>query len=418
MVNRVLMVAYHFPPIRTNSGVHRSLSFARHLPEFGWEAIVLSAHPRAYIHTSDDQLASIPSSVVVRRAFALDTGRHLSIAGHYSRMLALPDRWVGWWLGAVPSGVQLIRRYRPQAIWSTYPIATAHLIGLTLSRLSGLPWIADMRDPMVQDDYPRDRPTRAAYESIERRTISNCSRAVFTAPGAVELYANRYPKRPREVWRLIENGYEEETFDGLDYCDKEPRAGSPLRLIHTGVVYRSERDPRAFLDALKELRSQGSLTACDLQVVFRGSGCESYLQDLLEERGIEDLVCLEPRIIHRAALVEMLSADGLLVLQASNCNYQIPAKVYEYLRAKRPILVLTDPFGDTARVMRRAGIDSIAPIDSPARIAAALRAFVSNLTTGRAHTPDEKEIARYSRRSRTGELAATLDDVVASRGDA
>src|SRR5262245_14053771 len=156
IMRSLLMIAFHFPPLAGSSGIQRTLSFARHLPRLGWRPLILAAHPRAFSSVSDDQLADIPSEVVVERAFALDSSRHLAIAGRYPAFAARPDRWISWWLGAVPRGLTMIRRYRPAAIWSTYPIATAHKIASTLHRLSGLPWVADFRDPMTEDGYPAD----------------------------------------------------------------------------------------------------------------------------------------------------------------------------------------------------------------------------------------------------------------------
>ena len=82
-MKRVLLIAFHFPPVQGSSGVQRTLRFARYLPDFGWEPIVLTAHPRAYAETSDDQLKDIPPGVRVIRAPAWDSSRHLSIAGRY-----------------------------------------------------------------------------------------------------------------------------------------------------------------------------------------------------------------------------------------------------------------------------------------------------------------------------------------------
>jgi hypothetical protein len=196
-MKKILMIAFHYPPFSGGSGVHRTLKFSRYLPDHGWKPIILTANPRAYPRVGDEQLHEIPAAVRVTRVFALDAARHLSVRGSYLRYTALPDRWVSWWLGAVPAGLRLIRKFRPEVIWSTYPIATAHLIGLTLHRLTGIPWIADFRDSMTENEYPPDSATRCVYSWIERHAVRYCSRAVFTAPGALRLYAERYQEIPQ-----------------------------------------------------------------------------------------------------------------------------------------------------------------------------------------------------------------------------
>jgi hypothetical protein len=123
MVKRVLLIAFQFPPMSGTNGIQRTLRFAQHLPKFGWEPIVLSANPRAYPVVGDDQLGDIAAGMPVKRAFALDTARHLAIAGKYPIILAMPDRWIRWWLGAVPSGLALLRKYQPQVVWSS-PISS------------------------------------------------------------------------------------------------------------------------------------------------------------------------------------------------------------------------------------------------------------------------------------------------------
>ena len=145
------MVAYHYPPFGGGSGIHRTLKFSRYLSEYGWQPIVLTISPHAYPLREKAQ-HSVPAGVLTARAFALDTARHLSFRGAYPQWMAIPDRWVTWWPSAVGIGASLIRKHRPQAIWSTFPIATAHMIGLALHRVSGLPWVADFRDPMVEVD--------------------------------------------------------------------------------------------------------------------------------------------------------------------------------------------------------------------------------------------------------------------------
>ena len=105
----------------------------------------------------------------------------------------------------------------------------------------------------------------------------------------------------------------------------------------------------------------------------------------------------------------MLGAHALLVLQDADCNDQIPAKLYEYLRAGLPVLGLTDPAGDTAWVMRQAGLSAIARLEDASTIAAVLVDFVADVRAGRAARPGQAAVAAASRRGRAESLAALLD---------
>lgn len=408
-MKRLLMIAFHFPPIHGSSGVQRTLRFARYLPEFGWEPIVLTAHERAYEKTAPDQLADIPPGVKVVRAQAWDTARHLSIAGRYPGMLARPDRWLTWWLGAVPAGLELIRRHKPDAIWSTYPIATAHRIGATLHARSGLPWVADFRDPMAQDGYPEDPATWQSFARIERHAAQNASMSTFTTPSALRLYRERYPAQSDRM-SLLENGYDEETFVGT--VSVPPLTPNKLTLLHSGLVYPSERNPTQLFEALSKLKNLAPEAYGRIRLRFRAPVHEDLLNQLAQTHGVESAIEVLPSIGYREALSEMLAADGLLILQAANCNAQIPAKFYEYLRAGRPVLALTDPSGDTAQVVREAGINTIAPLDKADAIAALLARFCASPTDGT--LPIQAAIAGASRRGRTAQLADLLNQATAS----
>ena len=412
------MVAYHFPPLAGGSGILRTLGFARHLPACGWQPLVLSASAGAYAQTGDAQLAQAGAQTTVRRTLALDAARHLAIGGRYPRCLALPDRWSSWWLSAVPAGLRLIRQYRPDAIWSTYPIATAHLIALTLQKLSGLPWIADQRDPMLDDSdalapYPPDARLHRMHAWIEQRLAARSAAIVCTTPGALDAHRRRLAQLPRERFSLIENGYDEDGYDDSpDAAQRTPRGHrSRFLLLHSGVIYPSERDPQALFEALARLRRDGTLSARNFQLVLRATGHDAWIATLLLQYGIADLVSIAPLQPHQAALREMLAADGLLLLQAANCNGQIPAKLYEYLRCRRPILALTDLAGDSAAKLRHCGIDTIGQLASSSDCARALLRFLELARQGRAPLASSTVIALQSRQERSHALAELLDQV-------
>lgn len=411
-MKKILMIAYHYPPYPAGSGIHRTLKFSRYLSENGWQPVMLTPSPRAYHETRDDRIHEIPQSVCVTRAFALDAAKHFSIRGSYFRFTALPDRWASWWFGAVPAGLHLIRAHRPDIIWSTYPIATAHLIGLTLHRMSGIPWVADFRDPMTEEIYPYDPLTWKVCRWIERQTVRHAACAVFTTRGTLNMYAERYLEASHSAWKIIENGYDEEDFLAAENTQEIPESKNGcLVLIHSGILYSLERDPRVFFAAISDLRRNGKISPSNLKIILRGSGNEESYAVQLKESGIEDIVFLERAIPYREALAETLHADGLLLFQASNTNHCIPAKMYEYFRAGRPIFALTDPQGDTGSALKASGIDTIVPLDSKEAIASGLLDFLNRVREGKAPIVTKKFIESCSRKHRTKELAALLNSI-------
>ena len=374
-------------------------------------------HPRAYEAISEDQLEDIPDHTHVIHAFALDTAKHLSVNGRYPGFLALPDRWISWWMAGVVRGLLAIRRKRPLVIWSTYPIATAHLIGLTLHKLTGIPWVADFRDSMTEDYYPKEARRRKVFLWIEQKTVENCSRAVFTTPGAIRMYSARYPHIAAQKWVLIPNGYNEEIFlDAESNMEIRIPDSTPsnIVLVHSGVVYPSERDPGPFFQALANLKTEKAISSEGLSVIMRATGHDEYFQPMIDQLDINDIVQLAPGLPYRAALQEMLRADGLLILQAANCNHQIPAKLYEYFRARRPILALTDCEGDTATTMLDAGIDSVAPLDNTHDISFRLRDFLQKISRGDAPIASAQATLGASREHGAKRLANEFERLLSS----
>lgn len=414
-LKKILMIAYHFPPLAGSSGIQRTLRFVQHLPALGWQPLVLTTNSRAYERTSDDLLADVPAGTVVRRAFALNAARHLQIGGRYAGWMARPDRWTSWQFDGVRQGLRLIEEFKPDVIWSTYPIATAHVIAAKLHHKSGIPWIADFRDPMAQDNSPPDPITREIYRSIEADAAAHARYSVFTTPGAARMYQQRYPEAADRMV-VLENGYDEESFAAVA---PQPASNAiepgkrPLIMLHSGIVYPSERDPTQLFEALGRLQKAGTLSPADLRIRFRASVHDDLLQSLAQAHGAQGFIELCPAIPYRAALAEMMTVDALLVMQASNCNAQIPAKIYEYLRAGKPILGLTDPDGDTAGVLRGAGLNDIARLDSVDDIAKALLQFVKNWRSGNIALPNALTVQQASRLGRAQSLAVLLAKTVA-----
>ncbi|HEX5126674.1 MAG TPA: glycosyltransferase [Rhodocyclaceae bacterium] len=412
MTRRVLLIAYHFPPLAGSSGIQRTLGFARHLQKYGWEPIILTAHPRAYPGIDENADWNLPRGLIVERAQAFDAARHLSLFGRYPQRFALPDRWASWRFDGTYRGMKLIRRLQPQAIWSTYPIATAHLIGAALARRSGLPWIADFRDPMAHEGYPSDARTWQSYKQVEEQIFTRARIASFTTPGALRLYRERYALSDERL-ALIENGFDEESFNGITSAPLD--SNGDLILLHSGIVYPEWRNPLTLFQALRRLIDAGCPGIERLKLRFRAAVHDDFIMQCASKYDVMDRIQLLPAISYRDALREMMSAHALLVLQSNGCNDQIPAKSYEYLRAARPLLVLADPAGNTGALFIQTAGAHVAALENAEAVAVALKALVANLQQENPVAPDAALASRYTRQAQAEQLAQLLDRVTLRR---
>lgn len=409
---RVLMVVFQFPPFAGSSAVQRALRFVQHLPSFGWQPIVLTASASGYERVATEDGQALPPGVHVERALALDAKRHFAWRGRYPAALARPDRWRAWqWTGRW-CGRSLIRRFRPEAIWSTYPILSAHEIACALARRSRLPWLADFRDPVVEENFPADPVEREDFARRELRYADVAAGFTVTTPSLRDWFRARYPQLADRV-TMIENGYDEPSFAGQRGA--LPVAGrASFTLLHSGELYPVIRDPIHLFRAVRELQDSGVVAPGELRFRFRAPGDESIVRDAARAHGLDDVVDVVPRISYGEALREMLAADALLILQGIDCNRQIPAKAYEYLRAGRHVLGVTDPAGDTGRMLAGAGVDCIAALEDVAAIRGALLRLLPRLRAGTPAQHSPEVVAAGSRRARAGELARLLDATVAA----
>jgi len=360
-------------------------------------------------------MAEIPDIVNVVRAFGLDSRRHLSLGGRYLRATAIPDRWGSWVAGAIPAGLYSIRKRQIDVILSTFPVASAVLIGYFLHVLTGKPWIVDFRDSMTEENYPEDPVTHRIYRWIEQRAIRHGSQFLFTAPSTVRMYRDRYPALRRDQCLLLPNGYDE-----TDFADLEPKraVNGRIRLLHSGLIYPWERDPLPFFRALSRLKSEGQISASTLAIDLRACGAEGAFQKNVDGLGIQDLVHFLPGLPYNAALQDAAEADCLLLLQAACCDHQIPAKAYEYLRLNKPILALTTDTGDTAALLKETGGATIVDIADENAIYSALPRFLAGVAAGTHALPAASYYIAYSRRAQTQQLADCMSELMDTRRQA
>jgi glycosyltransferase involved in cell wall biosynthesis len=411
-VGSVLMVALHYPPEGSSSGVLRTLKFSKYLPRHGWTPHILTLREHVYQVKDAGLLADIPPEAVVHRTGGFDSTRALAIRGRHLAMLSVPDPFISWLPFGVAGGLAAIRRAGIRAIFSTSPIPTAHLIAAALKRRTGLPWIADFRDPWIEEgQHPAPGSIRYAVESrLERAVIRGADRIVATTPYLRADFLARYPTLDPDKIGVIYNGYDESDFSHLPVPPREPR----FEILHAGLVERQYRDPAPLLEAVARLIGAGVMSREEVRVVFLGAWGffeSSAGRELVGRLGLGGVLEVSRRIPNRATLERLRRASCLLILQASDDTRSlIPAKAFECLRVERPILAITGD-GATADLLKK--MDRCAVI-GPSDTEGLQNALVS-LYQAWKESPQpilsSRQIKHFERSALTAELAQTLHEL-------
>jgi glycosyltransferase involved in cell wall biosynthesis len=371
----ILLVAQLTPPSPL-SGARRPAALAKYLRRRGHRVTVLTslASGRGGMPGADRLIRTrdvLSSRLNWRRGhFEAIQGRQQAAASAASPLesIVVPDlALVGWLPFALPRALGLGRF---DCVITTSPPQSAHLVGAAL-RLAGTPWLADVRDGWTFDPPrpPWPTPVQAAADRwLERALLARADRIVaVTAPIADDL-ARRLG---REV-TVITNGFDPEERVGAEDGLLSPGRFS---LVHTGRAGVSGRSPRAFVEGLVELRRRDPEAAERLEVVFAGPVTAEEQALLADERvgGIARWVGMLER---DRALALQRAADGLLVIaQGASARSVATNKLFEYLAARRPVLVLGRE-SEAARIVAETR-SGVATADDPPAIADALRRLVA-----------------------------------------
>jgi len=347
MKRNILLIVFDFPPC-ISPGVERTLRFAEHLAAQGWNPVILTVNKNTFnnpaVNAFDDDRYPFP----VYRTFCLDVSKHLSFRGKYFGWMKQPDRYCGWFFTAIREGWRIVKRHDIDVIWSTYPLLTSHLIGLALSRLTKLPWIADYRDPLQCHYDISVYPAFKFHRWIDKQTIKSCTKAVFTSPGAASLYKNLYPEIDHSKFSVIENGFETSLIDQAKHINNYGPVSNKHTMVHLGSLYENGRNPKVLFESLAQLKQQKLVDSMSFELRLVGSNNQNLYEKYTTSLGIEDLVSFVPQIPYKESLSLLLSADSLLVVQGEIFSYQIPSKAYEYLSSNAPILVVSNKASDTS----------------------------------------------------------------------
>jgi glycosyltransferase involved in cell wall biosynthesis len=384
----VLVVAQLTPP-SVLSGARRPANLAKYLGRRGHHVTVLTSLASgrgevpgaARVVRTRDLLAS---RLNWRRShFESIQGRTQAAASASSRLesLVVPDLALfGWLPFALPRALSIARERRIDCVVTSSPPQSAHLVGLALRR-AGVPWVADLRDGWSFDPpHPpwRTRAQDAADRALEQAVLRRADRLVaVTEPIAHDLSR----RLDREV-AVITNGFDPDEAAG-DGDAREMLSSDRHSLVHTGRAGVSGRTPRPLIEGLFELRRTSPESAERLEVVFAGPTTAEERALLADER-VAGMVRSVGTLERGRAIALQRAADSLLVIAEGASGRSVATnKLYEYLAARRPVLVLGER-SEAARIVSEAGAGIVAPAGDPQAVAAALRRLVNDAGVGSA----------------------------------
>jgi len=407
---KALFIAFHFPPIQGSTGVIRTLSFVNYLINYGWTPAVMSVLPFVYEKKNENNSSLLRKEVRLFRSIAFDAKTHFSFFKKYPDFLGLPDRWQSWIFFAFFDYFIRVKKWKPNVVISTYPIASAHWIGFFIHRLTGVPWVVDLRDPMTQDGFPQDKLVYKSHLKLENKIFKHASLVIFTTQGTRSLYKQKYPMYPENRLLVISNGYDEDIFPKY-VSTGGLRDTSVLKILHSGSLHLEERNPYYFFKALSDLIKNNELSF-KVEVIFRAAENHSVYEKMVNELDLMDTVYFLPPLSYIEAASELTSTDLLLLLQGDASKFQIPAKTYEYFYARKPILALTDPSSDTGILLNDLGYTCIANINDKDSIKSKIIQCINSIDDEYKSLPPREKISKYSRRELTRKLANELDALI------
>lgn len=458
MTGRVLVVSYNFPPLG-GVGIQRTLKYATYLPRWGWEPTVLTARNPGLTLRDDDIAGHLPPGLVVERAFCPEPvklrralggairkltrrGRATpegggssrtpasTAAAHPSRSLTarlgpswaavvrfvfFPDEQIGWVPFAARRGVAIHRARPVDVVYSTCAPVSSHLAAELIARRTGLPWIADFRDPWIGNAYVASRKGLHGYlqRRIERRIVQRADRLVFASQGFLDGYAQRYPWAAEKMY-AIPNGYDKNDLPAIETVRPDSVEPRRFRIVFGGSIY-GEHELAIFLDGLELLAARRPEILDRLEVEFIGwlsLNNQAVAARYTTPDRLGRVLSFRGFMPHRDALARMATADALLQIIADGPNKSghQGGKLLEYLGLDRQILAVV-PEGKARELLHELDWGVIAD-PTPQGVADG----VERLLAGPAPTRPADPTGRYDRVNLAGELAGLLGAVAGTRG--
>lgn len=457
-MKKVLMIAFNYPPL-AGMGMLRSLKFAKYLPFFGWQPAVLTIAaskikptPQSQYWFCDESEGLLPQVDIVRtnyvslkpstthlaylnifmpkvdrrapEAFAApppdasrpDTTLRDKMMGYLRRFwnnwIEFPDDAVGWYPYAVKGALAYIRHNPVEVIFSTAFPVTSHLIAATVSKKTGIPWVADFRDLWSQAAFRDTNQLRKVIDTYwEVRTVKRASALITVSEPHMEELLQIHKTFDAKNF-VIYNGY-----DADDYNEHEPQVNRPFTITYTGRMYDIDfsakgRTPAMMFAGIAALFKEKRIPEDRLQCLIYGEHPKK-LYDMIAHYGLESIVKCLGGVPFRVAVRAQQQADVLLHLNWDDSDQKgiLSGKIFEYLGAKKTILSVPFYNKGVADILRstQAGVILNSVEACKEQIWRWFQAFEAHGNIPYQGIPERLE--NYTRKKATEQLAAILNQV-------
>jgi glycosyltransferase involved in cell wall biosynthesis len=434
MTKRVLIITYYWPP-SGGVAVQRVLKFTKYLRDFNWEPVIYTVSNGEFPELDYSQISEISTDLKVYKTkiwepytlYKRITGKKKKVGIHRNEVKSggkisiaesislwirgnffIPDSRFLWIKPSVSFLKKIVNKNEYQAIISTGPPHTNHLIALKLSNLTGIPWLADFRDPWTTMDYYKDlRLTRFAdtkHRKFELEVLKTAS--VVTVVGS--FMKREFDDKGAKRVEVIANG-----FDESDFISTNATLDAEFSIVHVGSFLK-RRNPVALWGAISKLKVIKHPLLNNLKIKLVGR-IDPAILDSIEAFHIKEFVEEIPFKPHAEAVQFLKSAHILLLLidDFDGSKWVLTGKLFEYMASGRPVLCIGPTDGDASKVIGETGIGNTFGFEDCDGLVAYLidqhNLYLSNELKLNKHT----SVAAYSRRELTRKLAQLLDEISA-----
>ena len=372
-MKKVLIISYYWPPAG-GPGSQRAVKFAKYLPEFGWEPVVLTVRKGEFPYIDLTLSNDIPSSLKIFKTNSVEpftlfktfTGRKKRdlipiglltskkggirdrIAYWIRTNLFVPDARIGWIPLTYKFGLDIIKKERIDIIFTTSPPHSLQLSGYLLKRKTGLPWVTDLRDPWVDIRYYEHLNRFFMAEKLdtyfENKVLSSTNYLISINSRIIDHYLN---KRNLKDYKAIPNGFDQIYFDKYAY-----KRDNLFKILHVGNWGNDQNSPELFA-ALKNIGILKKDFLNHLKVTNYGKVSADVMKSV-RLYNLEKNFSSKDYIPYENMVREIVNSDLLLIIiaRAEKNEMFISAKIFDYLGAKRPIFALAPLNGELAKLIK------------------------------------------------------------------